>query len=65
MKLTPDRFWMGTHSYTLTSHKFPWTHQDSLTGATLRIAVDTTATNPPEFWGRVDIVDIVDIRVDM
>jgi len=24
-----------------------------------------TATNPPEFWGRVDIVDIVDIRVDI
>ena len=25
----------------------------------------TTATNSEEFWGRVDIVDIVDIRVDI
>ena len=25
----------------------------------------TIATNSEEFWGRVDIVDIVDIRVDI
>ena len=30
-----------------------------------KIHDSTTATNPPEFWGRVDIVDIVDIRVDI
>ena len=42
MKLTPDRFWMRTHSYTLQSHKSPWTHEDSLTGATLLHSITLT-----------------------